>query len=48
MTVASVANDGPAVRRAFQEAGLDVRRMEPVAASMEDAFIEYVEGAKGS
>ena len=48
VTVTSAAKDGPAVRSAFAEAGLEVRRMEPVAASMEDAFIEYVEGGKPS
>jgi ABC-2 type transport system ATP-binding protein len=48
VTVASATQDGPAVRRAFADAGLEVRRMEPVAASMEDAFIEYVEGGERS
>jgi ABC-2 type transport system ATP-binding protein len=48
VTVASAEEDGPSVRRAFADAGLEVRRMEPVAASMEDAFIEYVEGRGAS
>lgn len=48
VTVGSAAQDAPAVRKAFADAGLEVRRMELVAASMEDAFIEYVEGREGS
>jgi ABC-2 type transport system ATP-binding protein len=48
VTVASAAQDGPAVRRALADAGFEVRRMAPVAASMEDAFIEYVEGSEAS
>jgi ABC-2 type transport system ATP-binding protein len=43
VTVGSAAVDGPAVRQALTEAGLKVERIDPVAASMEDAFIEYVD-----
>jgi ABC-2 type transport system ATP-binding protein len=43
VTVASAAEDGPALRRALVRAGLVVTRMDTVAPSMEDAFIEYVD-----
>jgi ABC-2 type transport system ATP-binding protein len=43
VTVGSAATDGPAVRRALTDAGLQVEHMTTVAPSMEDAFIEYVD-----